>query len=110
MEISPIFTVLGIINTVISVIACPIIAGYKNRSVVGWIFGGLFLGLTLDKCVILNTYMQYYFIALDYLDFYVIHYWDAAYKEKDEMYQNFNFNQNTINWTAKSSSHESNPR
>ena len=41
MEIS----VLGIINTVISVIACPIIAGYKNRSVVGWIFGGLFLGL-----------------------------------------------------------------
>lgn len=37
-------TVLGIINTVISTIACPIIAGYKNRSVVGWIFGGLFLG------------------------------------------------------------------
>ena len=45
MEISPIFTVLGTINTIISVIACPIIAGYKNRSVVGWIFGGLFLGL-----------------------------------------------------------------
>jgi|LSQX01.3.fsa_nt_gb hypothetical protein len=45
MEISPIFTVLGIINTVISVIACPIIAGNKNRSVAGWIFGGLFLGL-----------------------------------------------------------------
>ena len=45
MEISPIFTVLGIINTIISVIACPIIAGYKNRSVVGWIVGGLFLGL-----------------------------------------------------------------
>ena len=45
MEISPVFTVLGIINTVISVIACPIIAGYKNRSVAGWIFGGLFLGL-----------------------------------------------------------------
>lgn len=45
MEISPIFTVLGIINIVISVIAYPIIAGYKNRSVVGWIFGGLFLGL-----------------------------------------------------------------
>lgn len=38
-------TILGVINTVISTIACPIIAGYKNRSVVGWIFGGLFLGL-----------------------------------------------------------------
>lgn len=38
-------TVLGIINTIISTIACPIIAGYKNRSIVGWIFGGLFLGL-----------------------------------------------------------------
>lgn len=38
-------TVLGIINTVISMIACPIIAGYKNRSVVGWLFGGLILGL-----------------------------------------------------------------
>lgn len=38
-------TVLGIINTVISMITCPIIAGYKNRSVVGWLFGGLILGL-----------------------------------------------------------------
>ena len=38
-------TVLGIINTVISTIACPIIAGHKNRSVVGWLFGGFFLGL-----------------------------------------------------------------
>jgi len=37
--------VLGIINTAISVIACPIIASYKGRSVVGWLFGGLFLGL-----------------------------------------------------------------
>ena len=45
MEISLILIVLSIINTIISVIACPIIAGYKNRSVVGWIFGGLFLGL-----------------------------------------------------------------
>lgn len=45
MEISPVFTILGIINTVISMIACPIIAGHKNRSVAGWLFGGLFLGL-----------------------------------------------------------------
>ena len=37
--------ILGVINTVISMIACPIIAGNKNRSVVGWFFGGLFLGL-----------------------------------------------------------------
>lgn len=38
-------TVLGIINTVISMITCPIIAGYKNRSVAGWLFGGFILGL-----------------------------------------------------------------
>ena len=37
--------VLGSINTLVSMIACPIIAGNKNRSVVGWFFGGLFLGL-----------------------------------------------------------------
>ena len=42
MQIAPI---LGIINTIISMIACPIIAGYKNRSVIGWFFGGLLLGL-----------------------------------------------------------------
>ena len=45
MEISPVITVLGIINTLISMIACPIIAGHKNRSVAGWFFGGFFLGL-----------------------------------------------------------------
>lgn len=45
MEISPVFTILGTINTVISVIVCPIIAAHKNRSVVGWIFGGFILGL-----------------------------------------------------------------
>ena len=38
-------TVLGVINTIISTIACPIIAGYKGRSVIGWIFGGFILGL-----------------------------------------------------------------
>lgn len=31
MEISPVFTILGIINTVISTIACPIIAGQKTE-------------------------------------------------------------------------------
>lgn len=35
---------LGIIVTVISTIACPIIAHSKGRSAVGWFFGGLFLG------------------------------------------------------------------
>ncbi len=38
-------TVLGVINTLISMIGCPIIASYKGRSVAGWFFGGLFLGL-----------------------------------------------------------------
>ncbi len=38
-------TVLGIINTILSTIACPIIASYKGRSIVGWIFGGFILGL-----------------------------------------------------------------
>lgn len=42
--------------------------------------------LLLDKCVILNTYLTYYFIELDYLDSYDIHYWDTAYREKEEMY------------------------
>ena len=54
MEISPVFTILGIINTVISMIICPIIAGYKNRSVVGWFFGGLilgFIGLIIVACL-----------------------------------------------------------
>ena len=35
----------GTINTIISMIACPIIASKKGRSVVGWFFGGFFLGL-----------------------------------------------------------------
>lgn len=59
--------------------------------------------LLLDKCIILNTYMQYYFIALEYLDLYDIHYWDTAYKEKDEMYNAFNFSPDIIDWTASSS-------
>lgn len=45
MDSTTVITVIGVINTIISVIVCPIIAGYKGRSVVGWIFGGFFLGL-----------------------------------------------------------------
>ncbi len=37
-------TTIGTIVTVISCIACPIIAHRKGRSAVGWFFGGLFLG------------------------------------------------------------------
>lgn len=37
--------ILGLINTIISMIVCPIIAAHKNRSVPGWIFGGFLLGL-----------------------------------------------------------------
>jgi|GEM_PF-1921829 hypothetical protein len=37
--------IIGAISTLISTVACPIIAARKYRSVVGWIFGGLFLGL-----------------------------------------------------------------
>lgn len=35
---------LGFINTIFSAVACPIIAYNKKRNVVGWFFGGLFLG------------------------------------------------------------------
>ena len=41
---NPVVETLGLIVTVISMIACPIIASKKNRSVVGWFFGGLLLG------------------------------------------------------------------
>ena len=41
---NPIVETLGIIVTVISTIACPIIAHKKGRSAFGWFFGGLFLG------------------------------------------------------------------
>lgn len=36
---------IGWIITIISTIICPIIADKKKRSIVGWIFGGLLLGL-----------------------------------------------------------------
>lgn len=44
-EVMQVVTVFGVINTIISTIACPIIAGHKNRSIVGWLFGGFLLGL-----------------------------------------------------------------
>ena len=37
-------TIIGVIGSIISPIVSPIIAHHKKRSVVGWIFGGLFLG------------------------------------------------------------------
>ena len=40
MGSSSLLTVLGCINTIISMIVCPIVARQKNRSVVGWFFGG----------------------------------------------------------------------
>ena len=36
--------IIGLVVTVISTILCPIIAHAKERSAVGWFFGGLFLG------------------------------------------------------------------
>ena len=44
MEGLGIFGIIGVIVTVISMIACPIIAHEKGRSAVGWFFGGLLLG------------------------------------------------------------------
>ena len=44
MEGLDIFGVIGVIVTVISMIACPIIAHGKGRSAFGWFFGGLILG------------------------------------------------------------------
>lgn len=45
---------IGLILNIISMIACPIIAGNKGRSVAGWFFGGLFLsviGLIIVSCL-----------------------------------------------------------
>ena len=39
-----IVSVISSIVTVVSMIACPIIAHAKGRSAVGWFFGGLILG------------------------------------------------------------------
>ena len=41
---NPTLETIGIIVTIISTIACPIIASKKGRSALGWFFGGLFLG------------------------------------------------------------------
>lgn len=45
---------VSLVINVICLILCPIIAGWKGRSVVGWIFGGLFLsllGLIIIACL-----------------------------------------------------------
>lgn len=44
MEGLGIFGIIGVIVTIISMIACPIIAHGKGRSAFGWFFGGLILG------------------------------------------------------------------
>lgn len=51
-------------------------------------------GALLDKCVLLNTYMQYYFCPMGYIDSYEILYRVDYFKEKREMYlkaQNISF-------------------
>ena len=51
-------------------------------------------GALLDKCVLLNTYMQYYFCPIGYIDSYEILYRVDYFKEKREMYlkaQNISF-------------------
>lgn len=35
---------IGLIVTIVSTLLCPVIAYAKGRSVVGWFFGGFFLG------------------------------------------------------------------
>lgn len=37
--------IFGLVFTIVSTIACPLIAARKNRSVGGWIFGGMLLGI-----------------------------------------------------------------
>ena len=53
-NIMAIASLIGIINTIISMIVCPIVAAHKNRSVPGWIFGGFLLsliGLIIIACL-----------------------------------------------------------
>ena len=52
--------VIGIIGTIVSTIACPIIADRKGRSIGGWIVGGFllgWLGLIIIGCLSDNTPM-----------------------------------------------------
>ena len=49
----------------------------------------------LDKCILLNTYLKYYFIQMDYIDKYDICYQINHFKDKQDMYlesQKINFN------------------
>ena len=59
--------------------------------------------LLLDKCVLLNTYLSYYFYKLEYLDGYDIHYWDSSFKEKNEMYNIKEISYQDINWDITNS-------
>lgn len=52
------------------------------------------MGALLDKCVLLNTYMKYYFRSMEYIDSYEILFRVDYFKEKREMYlkaQKINF-------------------
>lgn len=52
------------------------------------------IGTLLDKCVLLNTYMEYYFRSMEYIDSYEILFRVDCFKEKREMYlkaQNISF-------------------
>lgn len=44
------------------------------------------VGTLLDKCVLLNTYMEYYFRSMAYIDSYEIFFRVDFFKEKREMY------------------------
>lgn len=48
----------------------------------------------LDKCILLNTYLKYYFIPLEYISNYDICYQVNYFKDKQDMYledQKINF-------------------
>lgn len=49
-----IYLIIGTILNIVCMIICPFIAAFKDRSVVGWLFGGMFLsviGLIILLCL-----------------------------------------------------------